>query len=88
MLLRECEGEGRENVLLVGHNPNLTIFLGSLLIPDAKAGIASVRLRKGSLARLSIVRGPAMLQWMLDPRIVRALYAASTTKSRRKTSRK
>jgi phosphohistidine phosphatase len=85
-LLRECED--RENVLLVGHNPNLTIFLGSLLIPDAKAGIASVRLRKGSLARLSILRGPAMLQWMLDPRIVRALYAASTTKSRRKTSRK
>jgi phosphohistidine phosphatase len=87
-LLRECEGEGRENVLLVGHNPNLTIFLGSLLMPDAKAGIASVRLRKGSLARLSVLRGPAMLQWMLDPRIVRALYAASTTKSRRKTSRK
>jgi phosphohistidine phosphatase len=92
-LLRECEAEGRESVLLVGHNPNLTLFLGSVLMPlgrapEAKDGVASVRLRKGSLARLSLVRGPAMLQWMLDPRIVRALYAASTTKSRRKTSRK
>jgi phosphohistidine phosphatase len=92
-LIRECEAEGRESVLLVGHNPNLTLFLGSILMPAgrspvAKDGVASVRLRKGSLARLSMVRGPAMLQWMLDPRIVRALYAASTTKSRRKTSRK
>jgi phosphohistidine phosphatase len=90
-LLRECEGH--ENVLLVGHNPNLTLFLGSILMPpggasDRKSGVASVRLRKGSLARLSVVRGPAMLQWMLDPRILRALYDASTTKSRRKTSRK
>jgi phosphohistidine phosphatase len=85
-LLRECAG--RENVLVVGHNPNLTSFLGSLLMPAHSQAPACVRLRKGSLARVSLVRGPATLQWMLDPRIVRALYAASTTKSRRKTSRK
>jgi phosphohistidine phosphatase len=86
-----------ENVLLVGHNPNLTIFLGSLMIPasacpamsiDGRAGLAPVRLRKGSLARLNMARGPATLQWLLDPRTVRALYATSTAKSRRKTSRK
>ncbi len=47
-----------------------------------------VRLRKGSLARLNLQRGPATLQWLLDPRIVRSLYATSTTSSRRKTSRK
>lgn len=90
-LLRESAES--ENVLLVGHNPNLTYFLGALLTPpaggtDAKAAVAGVRLRKGSLARVNVVRGPATLQWMLDPRIVRALYATSTTKSRRKTSRK
>jgi phosphohistidine phosphatase len=45
-------------------------------------------LRKGSLARLSYSRGPATLQWLLDPRTVRAVYATSTTKSRSKTSRK
>jgi phosphohistidine phosphatase len=90
-LLRECAD--RENLLLVGHNPNLTLFLGSLLMPsasgaDANNGVASVRLRKGSLARVSVTRGPATLQWMLDPRTVRALYATSTASSRRKTSRK
>jgi len=86
-----------ENVLLVGHNPNLTGFLGSLLVPasacptisvDGRNGIAPVRLRKGSLARLNFTRGPATLQYLLDPRTVRSLYATSTVKSRRKTSRK
>jgi phosphohistidine phosphatase len=90
-LLRECRGH--ENLLLVGHNPNLTLFLSSLIVaaarpPDAKDAPACVRLRKGSLARVSMTPGPAILQWMLDPRTVRALYATSTTRSRRKTSRK
>lgn len=94
-LLRECAGY--ENLLLVGHNPNLTTFLGSLLAPAANCpavdlnhgnGLAPARLRKGSLARLSLTRGPATLQWLLDPRTVRALYATSTIKSRSKTSRK
>ena len=94
-LLRDCAGH--ENLLLVGHNPNLAAFLGSLLVPaaaiaasglDDGAVVASVRLRKGSLARVSFTRGPATLNWLLDPRTVRALYATSTDNSRRKTSRK
>jgi phosphohistidine phosphatase len=92
-LLNECSRF--ENLLLVGHNPNLTGFLGSLLTrPSASAGAATqgnpnpVRLRKGSLARLNMARGPVTLQWLLDPRIVRALYATSTAKSRSKISRK
>ncbi len=84
-LLREC-GD-RENLLVVGHNPNLTSFLGSLLVP-ASGPEAKVRLRKGSLARVILTRGPATLQGLLDPRTVRALYATSTKSSRRKTSRK
>jgi phosphohistidine phosphatase len=90
-LLQECAEF--ENVLVVGHNPNLTGFVGSLLVPaatspDGRSGATMVRLRKGSLARLNLVRGPATLQWLLDPRTVRALYATSTTRSRKKTSRK
>jgi phosphohistidine phosphatase len=76
-----------ENILVVGHNPNITSFLGSLLVRPG-APPAQVRLRKGSLARLNLQRGPASLQWLLDPRTVRALYATSTKSSRRKTSRK
>jgi len=84
-LLKDCAHA--ENLLVVGHNPNLTAFLGSLLVP-AGTTPASIRLRKGSLARLNLARGPATLQGLIDPRTVRALYATSTKSSRRKTSRK
>ncbi|AEU36018.1 SixA phosphatase family protein [Granulicella mallensis] len=92
-LLRECAPH--ENLLVVGHNPNITAFLGQLIDPSVSS-ISSlddrtpsrVRLRKGSLARLTLMRGPATLQWLLDPRIVRSLYATSTKSSRRKISRK
>jgi phosphohistidine phosphatase len=76
-----------ENLLVVGHNPNLSSFLGALLVP-ASGPEAKVRLRKGSLARVVLTRGPATLQSLIDPRTVRALYATSTKSSRRKTSRK
>lgn len=89
-LLRECED--RENVLVVGHNPNITAFLGYLIAPSVPASSdpdnARVRLRKGSLARLSLQRGPATLQWLIDPRVVRGLYTTSIKSSRLKTSRK
>src|ERR1700742_3412237 len=64
-LLRESSD--RENVLVVGHNPNLSSFLGSLLVP-ASSTEAKIRLRKGSIARVVLTRGPATLQSLLDPR--------------------
>jgi len=82
-----------ENILLVGHNPNLQTFLGLLLMWPQREDKGSsapplIRLRKGSIARVSLDRGPATLTTLLDPRVVRTLYATSTTRSRPKTSRK
>ena len=86
-LLSECAGH--ENLLIVGHNPNISQFLGSLITSGGgKTNPANVRLRKGSIARLTLQRGPATIQWLLGPSLVRALYATSTKSSRRKTSRK
>lgn len=89
-LIAECRTY--ENVLMVGHNPTLTQFLGQLIAPgpgeDDRSAPANVRLRKGTIARVSLDRGPALLQWMLDPRLVRALYDTSTKSARRKVSRK
>lgn len=86
------QANGTENMLVVGHSPNLQLFLGSLLVrhraEKTAATIPQIRLRKGSIARVSVVRGPATLQGVIDPRTVRALYATSTKSSRRKTSRK
>ena len=91
-----AEAHGSENLLVVGHSPNLQMFLGSLLAGTSEGvapdRIPQVRLRKGSIARVSIVRGtprnPVTLSSLLDPRTVRSLYATSTKSSRRKTSRK
>ena len=74
-----------ENVLLVGHNPNLEYFLGSLIVAP---GRATVRLRKGALARIDCARRPGVLQWLVDPRILRGVYTNVTKRSLRKTSRK
>ena len=74
-----------ENVLVVGHNPNLTVFFGSLLAPS---GRISTRLRKGAVARIDCTRLPGTLHWLVDPRILRGIYAKATKRSRPKTSRK
>jgi phosphohistidine phosphatase len=74
-----------ENVLVVGHNPNLATFIGALI---AAPGKASIRLRKGAIARVDCTRRPGLLHWLVDPRILRGVYARVTRSSRQKTSRK
>jgi phosphohistidine phosphatase len=76
---------GIESILIVGHNPNLIQFLGKLVTGN---GGASLRLRKGAIARVDLDRHPAQLQWLIDPRMARNLYASVGKSSRPKTSRK
>jgi phosphohistidine phosphatase len=86
-LLRDCAVY--DNVQLDGHNPNLSAFHGKLVgAAEDEAATARIRLRKSSIAKVSVQRGPAVLQSLIDPRTVRALYATSTRSSRPKTSRK
>jgi phosphohistidine phosphatase len=82
-----------ENVLIVGHNPNLQQFLSSLISRAALNGHseperASIRLRKGALAKVDCSGRPATLNWLLDARMLRTLYSSVTRSSRRKTSKK
>lgn len=72
-----------ENILVVGHNPNLALMLSSLLGPKI-----NIRMRKGAIARIDCTRKPGTLHWLVDPRILRGVYARVTKSSRRKTSRK
>jgi len=76
----------QEEVLLVGHNPNLPMYLNRLLSPAATSPIA--RVRKGAIAALTVQRGSVRLQWLLDPRLLRAIQSKDTKRSRPKTSRK
>jgi phosphohistidine phosphatase len=76
----------RDNILVVGHNPNLSVFLGALLVP-AGSSPAQIRLRKGSLAKLSVTQSGSTLQSVLEPRVIRTLHAIPT-KGRTGKSRK
>lgn len=88
----------RDGVLAVGHNPNAFQFLGRLITgngnahptnKDPFAGTpAAIRMRKGSVARVDMGHHPPRLQWLIDPRLARQIYASVTKSSRPKTSRK
>lgn len=76
---------GCEGLLAVGHNPNVFQFLGRLITAN---GGAAIRMRKGSVARVDLDRHPPLLQWLIDPRSARGIYASVQKSSRSKTSRK
>ncbi|HVI10767.1 MAG TPA: phosphohistidine phosphatase SixA [Candidatus Binatia bacterium] len=75
-----------ESIMVVGHNPNLSQFLGATI---SESGCeASVDLKKGAVARVEMRRTSGTLQWCLTPKALRALYSAAVESSRPKTSRK
>jgi phosphohistidine phosphatase len=76
----------QEAIMVVGHNPNLSQFLGAV-ISDSGCE-ASVELKKGAVAKVEMRRSTGTLQWCLTPKLVRSLYAAAVESSRPKTSRK
>ena len=79
----------REGVLVVGHNPNLHQFIARILTGNGQpSGNGTIRLRKGAIARIDMGKRPAQLQWLIDPRLARIIYASVTKSSRPKTSRK
>ena len=75
-----------ETIMVVGHNPNLSEFLGRS-VSDAGCE-ASIELKKGAVAKVEFLRNSAALQWCLTPKILRSLYSAAAESSRPKTSRK
>ena len=75
-----------EAIMVVGHNPTLSEFLGCLI---SEAGCqASIDLRKGGIAKVETGRSSAELQWCVTPKVLRELYTAAEESSRPKTSRK
>jgi phosphohistidine phosphatase len=76
----------QESIMVVGHNPNLSEFVGRAI--SETSGAAGVELKKGAVAKVEMGRNSGALQWYLTPRVLRALYAAAAESSRPKTSRK
>lgn len=76
----------QESVMVVGHNPNLSQFLGAVI---SESGCeASVDLKKGAVARVEMRRSSGTLQWCVTPKGLRTLYTAAIESSRPNTSRK
>ena len=76
----------QEALMVVGHNPNLSEFLGRCISePGCEA---NVELKKAAVAKVELGRSSAVLHWCLTPKIVRSLQATATESSRPKTSRK
>ncbi len=75
-----------ESVMVVGHNPSLSAFLGRCI--GEPGSEASVELKKGAIAKVEMGRNSGTLHWCLTPKILRILYAAAAESSRPKTSRK
>jgi len=76
----------QEAVMVVGHNPNLSQFLGSV-ISDSGCE-ASVDLKKGAVAKVEMRRTTGTLQWCVTPKVFRTLYDTAVESSRPNTSRK
>jgi phosphohistidine phosphatase len=76
----------QESIMVVGHNPNLSQFLGTVISESSCE--ASVELKKGAVARVDMRRTSGTLQWCLTPKALRTLYTAAVESSRPKTSRK
>jgi phosphohistidine phosphatase len=76
----------QEAIMVVGHNPNLSQFLGAI-ISDSGCE-ASLELKKGAVAKVEMRRSSGVLQWCLTPKVLRTLYETAVESSRPNTSRK
>ena len=75
----------QEAIMVVGHNPSMSEFLGKLIGDGVEAG---VEMKKGAVAKVEVDRKLAVLHWCFPPKLVRALYESAAASSRPKTSRK
>ena len=76
----------QEAIMVVGHNPNLSQFLGAM-ISDSGCE-ASIELKKGAVAKVDMRRTSGTLQWCLTPKVLRVLYDTAVESSLPNTSRK
>jgi phosphohistidine phosphatase len=75
-----------EAVMVVGHNPNMSKFL-SLMVSGGLSERA-IEMKKGSVARVEMGPKRSVLNWMVTPRLVKAVYTSVQVSSQPKTSKK
>jgi phosphohistidine phosphatase len=83
-LLRKISG--LEAVMIVGHNPNMSMFL-SLLVTGGLSDRA-IEMKKGSVARVEMGPKRSVLNWVVTPRLIKSAYTSAQESSQPKTSKK
>jgi phosphohistidine phosphatase len=73
-------------VMVVGHNPSFTEFLGKSVA--GSSGAAQIDFKKGAVAKVEMNGRLGTLQWLVTPKIARTLHTSLKSSSRPKTSRK
>lgn len=73
-------------IMVVGHNPSLTEFLGKST--SGGTGAAQIDFKKGAVAKVEMNGRTGTLQWLVTPKIARTLQTSLKASSRPKTSRK
>lgn len=68
-----------ESILVVGHNPNFSDFLGRTIAGSGER--AHVDLRKGSVAKVESKQKKYVLDWLLTPRLAKAAADANVGES-------
>ena len=71
-----------DEIMVVGHNPSLSVFL-SMLVSD-RATESGVELKKGAVARVEVDKYSGVLHWLLTPKAVRAVYRTGHRRPRRR----
>jgi phosphohistidine phosphatase len=64
-----------DSVMVVGHNPNFSEFLGHLVAENGSR--AHIEMKKGAVAKVESAQKKFVLQWLLTPRLANATSEAS-----------
>lgn len=74
-------------IMVVGHDPSMTEFVNRVL--SGGAPMAAIEMKKGGVAKVEKEpRRPAMLRWLVTPKVVQRAQRSSEKRSRPKTALK
>lgn len=73
-----------EAVMVVGHNPNFSEFLGHTIATNGNRSFVEVK--KGAVAKVESEQKKMVLQWMLTPRLARASAEANPNEAPAKSA--
>ncbi len=71
-----------ESIMVVGHNPNLSEFLGRLI--SSGSAEAFIDLKKGAVAKVEVGRRNGELHWCVTPKLLRTIYESLAASSKKK----